>query len=191
MRRYAVEKFTPFSEFPVLSFWFFVLNNPFIRFLCFFVSVITNQPKLQFSNKILPFLFIAFSQCLFISLLFAQQINLHLPPEGLEERKPPIELKLNSILYELAVASDREKFAKEHDIFYYEGKVRVLIFLNPASSIPDRENLVKRYNIVVEKKSNELIRALVPIDELILLSKEPIVWSISLPEKPAIHGRDK
>jgi hypothetical protein len=36
---------------------------------------------------------------------------------------------------------------------------------------------------MVEKKSNDIYRALVPIDRLIPLSKESAVWSIRLPDR--------
>lgn len=117
-----------------------------------------------------------------ISLLFAQQLDIS--PEGLGKRKPPKELKLTSILYELAISPNRENFATEHDIPLHEGKVRVFIYLDPASTKSERESLGKGYNIEVEKQSNDLLRALVPIDEMIQLSKESIVWSITLPDKP-------
>ncbi len=100
------------------------------------------------------------------------------------KRKPPRELKLTSILYELAIASEPENFAKEHDIFLSNGRVRVFIFFNPASSRSEREKIVENYKLVFEKKSNDLLRALVPIDGLIPVSKESIIWSIRLPDRP-------
>jgi hypothetical protein len=106
-----------------------------------------------------------------------------------EEHKPPKELKLTSILYELAVAPEPENFAKEHDIFFTEGKVRVFISFNPASSNSERDQLAENYNMVIEKKSNDLLRALVPIDRLIPLSKESIIWSIRLPDRAIKLGR--
>lgn len=100
------------------------------------------------------------------------------------KRKPPRELKLTSILYELAIASEPEDFAKEHDIFLSNGRVRVFIFFNPASSKSEREKIFENYKLVFEKKSNALLRALVPIDGLIPMSKESIIWSIRLPDRP-------
>ena len=100
------------------------------------------------------------------------------------KRKPPRELKLTSILYELAIASEPENFAKQHDIFLSNGRVRVFIFFDPASSSSEREKIVENYKLVFEKKSNALLRALVPIDGLIPMSKESIIWSIRLPDRP-------
>lgn len=100
------------------------------------------------------------------------------------KRKPPRELKLTSILYELAIASEPENFAKEHDIFLSNGRVRVFIFFDPASSRSEREKIVENYKLVFEKKSNALLRALVPIDGLIPMSKESVIWLIRLPDRP-------
>jgi hypothetical protein len=101
----------------------------------------------------------------------------------IEGHKPPKELKLSSLLYELAVDPEPEKFAKKHGIFLTKGKVRVFISFNPTSSNSERDTLAKNYNFMVEKKSNDLSRALVPIDRLIPLSRESVVWSIRLPDR--------
>jgi hypothetical protein len=105
-----------------------------------------------------------------------------------EGHKPPKESKLSSILYELAVAPEPEKFAKKHDIFVTEGKVRVIISFNPTFSNLERDQLAENYNFLVEKKSNDILRALVPIDRLIPLSRESVVWSISLPNRAIKQG---
>lgn len=101
----------------------------------------------------------------------------------MNENKPPKELKLSSLLYDLAVDPEPEKFAKKHGIFLTEGKVRVFISFNPTSSNLERDTLAENYNFRVEKKSKDISRALVPIDKLIPLSKESAVWSIRLPNR--------
>ena len=112
------------------------------------------------------------------------------PAPGLPEgHKPPKELKLTSILYELAIASETERFAKEHGISLANGKVRVFIFFNPDSSNSERDRLAENYTIVVEKKADTLVRALVPVDRLIALSKETVIWSIRLPDRAIKLGR--
>ena len=105
-------------------------------------------------------------------------------PKAKEMSKPPIDLKLTSVLYELAITPDKEIFAKENGIFLSNGTVRVYISFDPAAPHSQRVKLVETYNMVVEKKSNNLFRALVPIDSLIPLSKESPVWSIRLPDRP-------
>jgi hypothetical protein len=105
-------------------------------------------------------------------------------PTAKEMPKPPIDLKLTSVLYELAITPDKEMFAKEHDIFVSKDRVRVYISLDLATTQSQEEKLVETYNMLVEKKSMNLFRALVPIDKLIPLSKESHVWSIRLPDRP-------
>jgi len=100
------------------------------------------------------------------------------------EYQRPEGLKLPSIHYQLAVSDEPEFFAKQHDIFLYKDRARVFIFFDPASSGPDREKIVEKYQLIVEKKSNDLLRALVPINTLIPLSKESVIGSITLPDKP-------
>ncbi len=96
--------------------------------------------------------------------------------------KPPWELrKLSSKLYEFLMTSDREGYAKTHHIFYHEGKLRVLILLSPNFGEKEKETMVNTYQIRIEKKSGDSMRAMVPIDELVLLAKEALVLSIRLP----------
>lgn len=106
-----------------------------------------------------------------------------LPKKFNKQYQPPEELKLTSVLYELAVASDPENFAKKHNIFLSKERVRVYISFNPGSSIAEREKVLENYNIVVEKKAGNLSRALVPINRLISLSEESVIWSIKLPDR--------
>jgi hypothetical protein len=106
-----------------------------------------------------------------------------LPKKFNKQSQPPEELKLTSVLYELAIASDPENFAKEHNMLLSKERVRVYISFNPDSSISKREKVLENYNIVVEKKAGNLSRALVPINRLIPLSKESVIWSIKLPDR--------
>jgi len=109
--------------------------------------------------------------------------ELKLSKEFNQSNKPPEELKLTSTLYELSKAPDTEKFAKEHNIYFSKGLVRVYILFNPGSSISEREEIIKKYNITVEKKAENLSRALVPAKQLIPMSKEPVIDFIKLSDK--------
>lgn len=97
--------------------------------------------------------------------------------------KPSKELKLSSILYRLAGSPEPEKFAKENDIILTEGKVKVFIYFNPDALCSDMDKLAEKYIYGVEKKTSKVFRALVPIDSLVPLSKEAIIWSIKLPDR--------
>jgi hypothetical protein len=106
--------------------------------------------------------------------------------------KPPWELrKLSSVLYEFLNTSNREEFAKAHRIFYQDGKTRVYVVVDNAISQEEKEKLVSTYWMKIEKESGNLLRALVPADELASLAKEAIVLSISLPDRPVVQGKSE
>ena len=90
--------------------------------------------------------------------------------------------KLSSVLYELAITQDPEYFAKQHDIFFKNNRVRVFIFFEPSSD-PNRKKIFNDHGIMIEKSSADLTRGLVPVDHLIPLSQEPVIRSIRLPDK--------
>lgn len=100
------------------------------------------------------------------------------------ENNRPEGLKLSSILYDLAIDPDPENFANKHHIFFHKNRVKVFIYFDPASSGLDREKIIEKYKLIVEKESKDLARALVPVDVLIPLSTESAIWSIKLPDKP-------
>ena len=91
--------------------------------------------------------------------------------------------KLSSMLYELAVSQDPESFAKTHDILLDKNRVRVFIFFDPTSSDQDREKILKDHEVIIEKSADAMIRGLVPVDHLILLSQDPVIHSIRIPDK--------
>lgn len=93
------------------------------------------------------------------------------------------------MLYELAIASDPEDFAKKHHIFLSEDRVKVYIFFDPDVLVSEKEMILNKFNIMIEKKSNGLVRALVPINRLIPLSKESVIRSIRLPDKLINAGK--
>jgi len=106
-----------------------------------------------------------------------------LPKELSMQHKPPGELKLTSILYELAVAPDPDHFAKQHHIFLTKGLVKVYISFDPGSSISERKKMLENYNIMIEKTAGNLSRAWVPLNRLIPLAKESVIQTITLPKR--------
>lgn len=107
--------------------------------------------------------------------------------EAAAQIKPPEELsKLDSVLYQFLLAADREGFAKTHRIFFRQGKVRVFIVTDPTISTTEKEGLIETYRIKIEKESENLLRATVPVEELTSLAKEKHVWSIRLPDEPIL-----
>ena len=101
------------------------------------------------------------------------------------ELKPPWELrKLSFVLYEFLNAPDREEFARTHQIFYHEGKLRVYIDMAPGTSKEEKDRLIGTYRIHIEKGSGNRFRAILPADQLASLAKETPVLSIRLPDRP-------
>lgn len=105
-----------------------------------------------------------------------------LPTEAHKKNEPMAQQKLSSILGDLADASVPEKFAKEHGISLLNNKVRVFIYFTPDTSSSEKKKVLKAHDIQVEKESHDLARAWVPVNRLILLSKEPIIQLIRLPK---------
>jgi len=91
--------------------------------------------------------------------------------------------KLSSTLYQLARSADPDDFAKKHDILLDDHRVRVYIFLDPSTPEPERKKRLKAHHIIIEKGSDDMLRGLAPIDQLIPLSEEPAVRYIRLPDK--------
>ena len=91
--------------------------------------------------------------------------------------------KLSSLLYELAISPNPDLFAVKHNILLDNHRVRVYILWESSASEPVRKKLLKAYNITVEKWSDDMLRCLSPVDQLIPLSEEPAVQSIRLPDK--------
>lgn len=102
--------------------------------------------------------------------------------------KPPLELrKLESVLCEFLMATDRENFAKTHRIFFREGRVRVSISIDPDVSATEKESLVKTYRIEIEKESENSVRVTVPVEGLASLAEEKLILSVRLPDKPMVQ----
>ena len=105
-----------------------------------------------------------------------------LPIEGHQKKAPLAPPKLASVLYDLAVASDPETFAAKHDIFLLNNSVKVFITFIPNASESKRKKVLRVHDIQIEKEFDDLARALVPVDRLIPLSKEPVIKAIGLPK---------
>ena len=134
-------------------------------------------------SKVLLRSCVVFLSCVLISVLSSRKFDAGAEvPYG---PKPPPGLKLASILYELAISEEPEAFAANHEILIVDGKVRVFIFLDPSSSEAERERLLAAHGVDLEKKSDHSFRAMVPIDQLVPLSNDPIVWFVTLPDRPA------
>ena len=86
--------------------------------------------------------------------------------------------KLESALYQLTQTQvqNPDEFAKTHGLYLEDGKVRVVIELhNSSDTIPDG------YGATIETRHENRVQALVPVDSLMELSKEPSINFIRAP----------
>jgi len=94
--------------------------------------------------------------------------------------KPPREYaRLASVLYELIKSPDRSDFAQRHGLYLEQDKVQVIIEL-----LPQFKEVKGDYEMVIEGRTNSLIKVLVPVDQLGSLAKDPRVGFIRPPHKP-------
>ena len=84
---------------------------------------------------------------------------------------------LESVLYQLVKCQDKDKneFAEAHGLYLKDDKVRVIIELK------DKKLVFERDDIVIETRYENLVQALVPLDNLILLSEDDNVSYIRTP----------
>ena len=105
-----------------------------------------------------------------------------LPPKRDEKNKPKVQHKLAAVLYQLTNTSEPEQFAKQISLPFLDNKVKVFIYFTPESLSDMRKKVTETHRIQVEKASNDLVSAWVPVDRLIPLSKEPVIRFISPPK---------
>jgi len=106
--------------------------------------------------------------------IYRSPIVTKLPP------KPPRQYaKLASVLYELIKSPDRHDFAQRHGLYISRDRVRVIIEL-----LPEFNEIEAGYEIAVEGRTKNLIKALVPVDQLGSLARDPSVGFIRPPHKP-------
>ena len=86
---------------------------------------------------------------------------------------------MDSVLYQLTQSNNTETFAKTHGLHLEDNRVRVIIeLINDSASIPNE------YHIIEEMHYQNLIQALVPIDNLITLSEDANVRFVRSPMIP-------
>lgn len=99
-----------------------------------------------------------------------------------EKPRPPEGVKLDSLLYALAVAPDWHDFARERGIDLFGMRIKAIVEL--ASS----ETVLQGYHLIEEARSEDLMRVLVPVSELVRLSSDPAVEFVRLPYEPHEAG---
>lgn len=103
----------------------------------------------------------------------------YLSPGGTPYSKPTDCPNLESRLYALSLASQPQEYARDHNLYYADGRVRVVIDLNsPNGELP------AGYDIKEETRNDGLVQALVLLPDLCRLSNEPQVRYVSVPLGP-------
>ncbi|MBI2304579.1 MAG: hypothetical protein HYU86_07535 [Chloroflexi bacterium] len=83
---------------------------------------------------------------------------------------------LEDRLYQLTLSPDPAALAARSNLFYSQGRVRVVIEL-PSAESPAPSG----YGLTVESRAQALVQALVPVDALCALAADPLVKSVRAP----------
>jgi len=84
--------------------------------------------------------------------------------------------KLESRLDRLVRSSEPERAANQGNLYYSKGRVRVIIELTEQAVSPP-----ERYSMIIESRYSALIQALVAIQDLCNLSRDPSVRFVRAP----------
>lgn len=96
-----------------------------------------------------------------------------------EKLAPPEGVKIDSLLYKLTLAPDWHEFAETNGFELFGLRVKIIIEL-----VSPEEKLQGDYKLILEARSDSLIRARVLVNELVNLAKDPAVKFVRLPYKP-------
>lgn len=95
---------------------------------------------------------------------------------------------IDPVLMELIEATDRAETAADNGLYYEEGRVRVVVVLKPGATLPQDHDLVIEHTASLENGS--AVQAMVPVDRLRSLAREPGVRLVSRPQS-ARPARDQ
>jgi hypothetical protein len=100
--------------------------------------------------------------------------------ELVPQEKPelPEGLRLDSLLYALTLAPDWHDFARERGLALGGLRIKVIVELASPDMVP------QGYHLIEEARSENLMRVLVPVRELIRLAHDPAVGFVRLPYVP-------
>ncbi len=93
--------------------------------------------------------------------------------------RPPAGARLDSTLYGLMIAPDWHDYAAAHGIELSGLRARVIVDLATPGVQPQGVA-----DLLVEASSPERLRALVPIEQLLALARDPAVSLVRLPNRP-------
>lgn len=97
-------------------------------------------------------------------------------------RKPSSEAaRLESVLYQLTQTDNVEAFARQRAIDLVDGRVRVIVEIDTGGVLD------MGAGVVMESRYQNLVRVLVPIDQLLPLSQQMGVRFVRLPQRPVAN----
>lgn len=92
--------------------------------------------------------------------------------------------KIDQKIQEVIQSNDKDETAKRLGLFYQNGKLRVHLIFSPQITIEEKEKIYSTYKIQVEKESDQVVRTLIPIEEIMPLGENPLIQFIQIPDKP-------
>lgn len=95
-----------------------------------------------------------------------------------EKPRPPEDMRLDSMLYGLALSPDWHDYARARGIGLFGLRIRVIIELATPGVVP------QGYYLIEEARVEDLVRVLVPVSELLRLAQDPAVAFVRLPYTP-------
>ncbi len=99
-----------------------------------------------------------------------------------EKPRPPEGVRLDSVLYALALAPDWADFAASRGLDLLGMRIKVVVELQvPGAQLGD-------YHQIEEARTDDLIRVLIPVSELLRLAQDPVVKFVRLPYQPQPAG---
>ena len=101
---------------------------------------------------------------------------IELVPE--EKPQPPAGLRLDSLLYALTLAPDWHDFARERGLALFGMRIKVIVELASPDAV------LQGYHLIEEARSENLMRVLVPVSELLRLAEDPAAGFVRLPYVP-------
>lgn len=89
--------------------------------------------------------------------------------------------KLESVLSQLINSDDPQEFARAHNLYLRDGKIRVAVELG------DEMALLPDY-VIIESRYGKYVQTMVPIEKIVALSLEKNVTFIRTPSKPYVDN---
>lgn len=91
--------------------------------------------------------------------------------------------KIDQKIQEVINSSDKEETAKNNGLFYQNGNLRVHLIFSHRITPEEKKEIYSIYKIIVEKDTGQMVRAMVPVEEIMELGENPLILFIKIPDK--------